>query len=289
MRKIEGSEEVLVNLFRKQRLLERGDASHKKIRTAMSGGDGLLFGANGAGFARAIERAGLSRVFDVVRALSTSIPMAAYMLALQAFSGASIYAEECATEHFFSRKRKPFMDVDWLGSVFSGLTSPQKKLNQEAVRACRTKFEAVLKNFETGENECFDMKRATNMIDVMCAGIAIPGWSRGEVTIDGVRYGDARPHMLLENLFEMHRPTDLLIILNYPEPKQGDKAWSEVFARELDFARSQKDCRVLIVSGWGGMSAFERSAVTLRAAVEGSDEFFFAALAEAKALAERGP
>ncbi len=267
-----GSLDVLRALVRKRLLLLRGDPEHENIRVGILGGDGLLLGVNGAGCLCALQDEGLMQAFEVVVGVSTSIPMLGFSLAHQAKVGADVYCEECATADFLNvRRRKYPMDIDYLSRVF------QKKLDQAAVLRSRPHYLAYLRNLDTGANVLFDMKKQPQfMIDAMRAGIAIPRWTQGEVIIDGVRYGDARPSLPIKEIIGLYELTHLLVLMNYPIPVPGETTWDEEVSCQIKSALSQKECRVAIVSGSDSkvlITPFERDAGKLRQVANNAEAY----------------
>ena len=216
----EGNEMVIRNILLKKKLMDAGDPVHEKIRPLLYIGNGGMKGVYGAGEVTALEKAGLTDVFDIVIGNSTGAPTAAYFLAGQAALGTTIYHEECATSEFINKSRalrlKKFMNARYLAGVFRN--DKRKKLLQDKVRSNRSEFYIVATDTETGKSVHLDAKKLPDMIDGIQASIAVPGISNGEIEIEGVHYGDGGTDPLpIQDIIERYKPTDILVLANRSE------------------------------------------------------------------------
>lgn len=314
----EGNEEVLSNLFRKKRLLTDGDLQHQAIKPAILICGGTMRGVYGGGGTIALEKAGLTNVFDVAVGVSTGSPVLGYFLAGHVEKNLSVYWEECITKNFLSKRRfvtgGPVVDTDWLCKVFRGEVS-SKKLNQEVLIRSRTSFHTAVTCADTGDGVLLDAKTLPDNLDVVeaiRASIALPGLSRGVVTIGGKRYVDGAggfPFPATKIIREF-KPTDLLIFANCPESEFTDEnilqpliveqflstftpPLREVFAninktalRDIEATRAQKKCRVAIIWSDEKIGSFEMNGEKLKAAAMDTQERFAGLLTKAKREAE---
>lgn len=212
----EGSKDALANLIKKQRRLAVGDETHRQIRTLLIALWGTMRGVYGGGQVIALEQAGLTDMFDTVIGVSTGAPILAYFLAGQSELGTSIYCEECTTEAFMSL-RELKIDVGYLASIFRGDIGA-KPLDQDAVRASRSRFLAGVTCANAGTGEFLEVRRASpDPVQALIASIALPGFTEpvelnGRTYLDG---GGGMPFPLFESL-DRFAPTDVLVLANRP-------------------------------------------------------------------------
>lgn len=211
---------MLRRLFEKQQLLAAGDPWHQTIRPLLIILWGTMRGVYGGGQVVALERFGLTHVFDTVVGVSTGTPIAAYFLAGQARIGTSIYCEECTTSDFMS-VRELKIDVEYLADVFRGVRGT-KALDQRAVRSSRSNFFAAVTNARTGAGMLVDVKEAQpDVVQAVTASIALPGFitpiSLGDTRcLDG---GGGLPFPL-RLAAERFAATDVLVLANRPIRKK---------------------------------------------------------------------
>ncbi len=275
MRVVHGDQDVLPDLLRTLKLLARGTYVGEEVRIGLFGGPGLLRGINGAGYLWAMQMAGLLSAFVAVGGVSTTIPAIAYSLALQAELVVRIYWHDCTSVGFYILGEKPPMKVEYLNRIF------QETLKFGPLRASRPKFDAVLRNIGTGRLEFFDMKHPQlsneDVVAAMCAGIAVPKVSCGQVEVGGILYGDAYTELPLEEFVERHRLTHLLVFLNEDIPQKWDTTWNEKVQREIDLALSRSDCKTVIIAGRNDsipIKPLDRRSEQLRAAAIDARDFF---------------
>ncbi len=286
MRTVYGNKNVLANLFAQSECLCRTGDVLPGIKPGLLGGPGLELGVNGAAYLRAFEERGLMCAFNVVGAVSTSIPTMAFFLAGQTALVENIYTHECPTTQFYDRarlKEKQYpMDVDFLGTLF------QSRLNQVTLRASRPKFEAIVRRTIDEQVTFFDVKKDTrpdtsDIVDLLCAGIAVPRWSRGSVPVNDVLFGDANPAFPIEDFASRHSLTDLVVILNHPLPEIGDPTWGNEMATGLQGALLQTQCRVVVIAGEDDefrITPFERSAQKMLGVAKNAKGFMANVLGE---------
>jgi len=303
----EGSKEVFTRLFEKQRLLAARDSRHSNIRPLLLILSGTMRGVYGGGQVIALERFGLSEVFDTVVGVSTGTPTAAYFLAKQAVLGTSIYCEECITDKFISPWRLK-VDVGYLADVFRGHQS-FKMLDQQAIHSSRSAFFAAATCAQTGEGILIDAKEAKpDIVQAIKASIAIPGFTK-PVRIGDRHYLDgagAHPFPFRVSM-QCFAPTDMLILANCPNEDKAKLGTRNMvltvlatlglprlvrstfinhrkrFMEELSFLRLH-GCRCSIFWSDREVSGFERNQRKLVTAKERATEHLSELLAEARGL-----
>ncbi|HEY4473821.1 MAG TPA: patatin-like phospholipase family protein [Candidatus Paceibacterota bacterium] len=315
--RFEGNPDVLVNLFRKQALLDAGDPRHTEIRTGLYVGSGGMKGVVGGGQVTALEKAGLKNVFDVAYGSSTGANAIAYFLAGQAELGTSIYYEECTSSQFLSfgralRREKAMRIQSYLMPLF---THSAKKLNTEAIRRSRTDFRILVTDPQNAESTALDGRKVSDIVAALGASSAAPCVSDGPVLVDGRLYqdGGATPSPIADMIRE-HHPTDMLIFPNCPEhisfgsrlpytlldahflsgfPTSVQKRFAKkerekIFQEDLTFLRMQKECRYLIIWPNSRIHSSTQNAPRLYAAAQGATKHLTGLLAEAKRYSGTG-
>lgn len=202
---------VTSNMLRKRDELP----GHETIRLVLLFMSGGMRGIAGAGVAVALCDLGLHEVADVVIGGSAGAPDAAYLLngPSRVRLGASIYYEECATEQFISRRRRPVVNIDFLISVFA---SGPKSLDVEAVRRSRPDFFVGATRERDGAFCFINAKTAEpDTLTAIKAAIAMKVLYGRTVTVNGIEYLDDSVELLPINLIvEQWHPTDILVIAN---------------------------------------------------------------------------
>lgn len=306
--RFEGNLEVLRNLFRKQRLLKAGDAEHRKYRTLILTCSGVMRGVYGGGQGIALDRFGLTDVFDVAVGISTGAPGTGFFLAGQVEKHINIYWNEAASKEFISfqhlfRRGRPAVDTDYICRVF------REKMDLEAIKRSRTHFFVGATCARTGEGHLVDAKTAEpDIVEAIHASSALPALCGRVVTINGVDYVDGVGAMSLpvKHIIQKFEPTDLLVLTNCFDEKKGSRisAWlSELavrnfppafrrayanrnlqFAEEVNYLRNeQTSCRFGVLWTDNKVKRFERSPVALRSAALRAQKHLSNLLLEAKA------
>lgn len=307
---LEGDFGVLRRLFYKRKWLEGHYSHHRSIRPLLLILSGTMRGVYGGGQVIALKQWGLTNVFDVVVAVSTGAPTAAYFLAGQPEIGTTIYFNECTTQEFISFRRGFrggfIADVDYLASVFRGERS-YKKLNQSAVFDSRSELIITATCADTGAGLMLGAKYVKpDIVEAIRASIALPGLSHGDVRIDGIRCCDgagALPFPVRKSLKE-YRPTDVLVLANRPRAYSGG-SWLErqfssllmrnypkrvqeifahrrnVFASELNYLRTQTQSHFAILWSDDVVGSFTRTPATLESAAHRAQNHLEGLLKEA--------
>ena len=306
----EGNLEVLRNLFRKKYLLERGDGASCEIRPALLVTTGVMRGAYGGGHGVALDTFGLAHVFDVAIGVSTGFPVLAYLLANQIRRHGDIYWQEAASKQFisFSRfvsGRGALADTNYLCSVFRGSTA-REGINERAIQVSRTRLFAGVTCAKSGEGLFLDAKKVKpDLVEAIHATCAMPGFSAGPVTIDGLSYIDGATALTFpaRKVIEEFAPTDLLIfanrtqfttkgavfdqllsaalLMNFPHAVQKTHMQRQAQAlKELAYLRFQKSCRYLILWPEGALGRFTRDSNALECAARGEQKQFESLLAD---------
>lgn len=209
------SPQVVQNLLRKRDLLLVGDRAHEEVRSALVICGGAMRGVYGAGAVVAFHRLGLAHCFDVVVGISTGAAIASYFLAgeEQTLLGTAIYYEECLNG-FISFWRWPIADVDHIERV---MRSGRKKLDIDAIHKHRSQFFVGATDWETGEGQFLDVKRASpEPLAAIKASFAITALYRKSVAVNGQKFTDgstAIPFPAKKTL-QTFEPTDMLVIAN---------------------------------------------------------------------------
>lgn len=202
---------VIGNMLRKRDKL----AGHEAIRLVLLFMSGGMRGVAGAGVAVALCDLGLHEAFDVVIGASAGAPDAAYLLngPSRVRLGASIYYEECTTEHFISPRRRPIVDIDYLISVFA---NGPKSLDVEAVKQSRPDFFVGSTRKRDGAFCFINAKTAEpDTLTAIKAAIAMKVLYDLTVTVNGTEYFDDSVELLpIDLIVEQWHPTDILVVAN---------------------------------------------------------------------------
>jgi len=308
--RFEGSPEVLRNLFRKKRLLDAGDVDHCRYRPLILACSGLMRGVYAGGQCRALDRFGLTKIFDTAVGISTGAPMLGFFLAGQIQQHLDIYWNEAGGDKFVSFARlwkggRPVADTDYIAGVFRG------KMDQGAIIRSRTKFYAAATCVRSGEGHLLDVKKvAPDPVEAMHASYAMPKLCGRVVTLDGTEYLDGAVSMSMPigRIIEEFRPTDLLVLTNcadeekdsafanllsallvhdFPEPfRRSYLSRNKVFAEETQYLRKQRDCRYAILWTDKDVGRFERDPTKLEYAAVRAQAHLANLLGHAKADVE---
>lgn len=309
--RFEGDVEVLRNLFRKQRLLKQGNAAHDKYRMLILTCSGVMRGVYGGGQGIALDRFGLTDVFDVAVGISTGAPGTGFFLAGQVEKHINIYWKEAASKEFISFRRlfgrsRPPVDTNYICQVF------REKMDLDAIHRSRTRFFVGTTCARTGEGHLIDAKAVEpDIVEAIHASSALPGLCGRVVTIDGVDHVDGVGAMSLPvtQIIQTFQPTDLLILPNCFDEKKGSRIsalLSELtvksfppafraayanrnrqFIHEIDYLRNQTSCRYAVLWTDNKVGRFERNPPTLQSAALRAQRHLSNLLLEAKAHVHR--
>ena len=276
---LDGSQQVPRNLFNKTRWLASGDPRHERYSIGVLGCGGGMAGAHNAGCVSAFEDFALAPGFDVAYGISADAANLAYFLSGQSRTCSTMYDQDLSGGRFVKLlhvrqngglKRVLKMDTDLLVGNFR---EGKKALLQDAVHRARTDFYVVGTCAETGEGVFTNAKHAQpGMLEALHGSFALPGIACGPITVDGRQLLDGiggHPFPVKEIAMRHPGLTDLLILVNGPDPKDGpdiDPRWwklitsdcsegvqkaflsrSERFNESLRWLRTQTLFRYLIV------------------------------------------
>lgn len=204
---------LIKNILLKKELLEKGDGRHKKIKTALVIGGGGMRAVYSSGVVTGLEKAGLSKVFDVVVGLSAGSAICAYFISGQSKLGTSIYQESLLDKNFINLTRiSKILNVDYLDHVFRNV----KPLNQKNIRSSRSEFYITVTDAKTGKGELLDTKdKEIDVIDAILASAALPIVYNKTILIKGKEYCDGAIGNGIPIDFLLAKGcTDILVVLN---------------------------------------------------------------------------
>jgi len=307
----EGDPRVLDNLILKKRLLDAGDVGHYRYRTLILVSSGVMRGVCGGAHAIALDKFGLTHVFDVAVGVSTGAPMLGFFLAGQIQQCLSIYWDEAAGSKFIDPRRfykggRPIADTDYLCGVF------RQKMDQEAVLRSRTRFYAGVTCVHTGQGHLLNVKEAVpDPVEAMHASCAMPRLCGRTVSLGGAEYvdGAVSANMPIRESIETFEPTDILVLANCPrdekerryitlasrimvggfsrEFRAAFRTRNERAEAELSYLRGQTQRRFGIKWIREGVRPFERDPAKLYAAAVYEEADMYALLAAAKARVDQ--
>jgi predicted patatin/cPLA2 family phospholipase len=184
----QGQSAVVERLLRKRDLLRRGDPAHAEIRAALFIDGGGMRGVYGGGVVIALERLGLTDVFDHVIGVSAGAANSAYFLSGQTELGTTIYYEELAGRKFINPLRlHKILDIDYLDVTFRHT----KPLNYDRIRQSRSQFWIGVTRTDTAACEYLNMKDSSiDIITAIRASTALPIVYNRNIMIHGVPYSD---------------------------------------------------------------------------------------------------
>lgn len=304
--RFEGDLEVLRNLFRKQRLLQKGGQEHEQYRTLILTCSGVMRGVYGGGQGIALDRFGLKDVFDVAVGISTGAPGTGFFLAGQVEKHIDIYWNEAASKEFISFRRffapgRPAVDTNYICDVF------RKKMDLPSIHASRTHFFVGATCARTGRGDLINAKNATpDIVEAIHASSALPVLCKRVVSVAGVDYVDGVGAMSLplRQVIHTFAPTDLLVLTNCFNEKKGSAVgeWlsktlvrnfpkefrtvyanrNQQFADEVNYLRQQRPCRYGVLWTDSKVGRFERNKRVLREASERARKHFSNLLLKAR-------
>lgn len=219
---------LAIRLLQKRELLERGDPAYTSIKTALFIDGGGMRGVYGGGVVIALEKLGLTDVFDYVVGVSAGAANCAYFLSGQAELGNSLYYKELAHKRFINPIRFwRILDIDYLDEAFRHI----KALDSEKIKSSRSRFFIGVTNADTGACEFLDMQDPSiDIITAIRASTALPIVYHKDVTINGVPYSDGTTAcgIPVEHLLEDLGCNTLLFVINrHLIDKPSKASWYE--------------------------------------------------------------
>lgn len=214
-----GNKEVFERLLLKQKFLKENNPKHEKIRTVLLLPGGGQSGVIEAGGMVALEKLGLSEVFDYVVGVSTGAGVGYYYLAKEAAIGTSIYFQENVKNKMvnFWHPWKIF-DIDTLEKVFRNV----KPIDQTVLKKSRSTLLIGVTDLATGTGTFLDAKSYEDPIACIAASASIPIVAGGKVMeIDGKQYVDGSPSFPLPISYAVDglQATDILVVMPQPLEK----------------------------------------------------------------------
>jgi len=173
-----------------KRILARKKSGNKndghKIGLIFEGGG--MRGVFSSGVARGLNELGLSDCFDIVYGSSSGSCAAAYLLSGEIADGSAIYYKDLSGFRFIRPwKVSKMMDIDYLGGVFR---NGERSLDQKALKASDTLLKIYVSNAVSGAHKCFTNKSNIDMVDLLMASCATPGYYGKTVRLGGADYLD---------------------------------------------------------------------------------------------------
>lgn len=180
-----------------KRILNRKKTGDKKdgykIGLVFEGGG--MRGVFGGGVARGLTEMGLDNAFDIVYGTSSGSCAAAYFLSGETARGDSIYYEDLNNFKFIKPWRlSKLMDIDYLGDKFR---NGDKSLNTKAIKSNETLLKIYVSDADTGAHKCFTNRDKVDLVALITASCAAPGFYNKPVKIDGEAYLDGNVEMKL--------------------------------------------------------------------------------------------
>jgi predicted acylesterase/phospholipase RssA len=209
---VTGDTTVIKNILNKKTLLEKGDATHEKIKPLLLLSPGAMGGAIEAGVAVALEKLQLLHAFDTVLGISAGAAVGYYALAGESAVGSQIIYKDLIEHQVVSYKHPhKFLDVDGIEKIIRS-----KNINTQKLKDTRSDFYVLVTTSVTGEPTLLNVKQQQDMVSTVIASMCLPILDGGkEVLINGRKYvdGAASNALPLSLAVETFQPTDILVVL----------------------------------------------------------------------------
>lgn len=181
---------VIVEIMRRRKLIQNGQVLSEqptKLGLVIEGGG--MRGVISGGVLVAMERLGLTEVFDEVYGESAGAVNACYFLAGQADFGASIYRDNLSSRKFVHPLRfGRILDLDY---AIDEVVGRIKALDCERVKRSRSKLFVSLTNTQEGTRRIVDFQNEDiPLLTLLKATAAIVPLYNKSVVIQGVPYTD---------------------------------------------------------------------------------------------------
>jgi predicted patatin/cPLA2 family phospholipase len=211
-----GDIEVIKNVLRKKKLLDKNNKEQEKIKTLLLLPGGGQAGVVEAGGVVALEKLGLRDAFDNIVGISTGAGVGWYFMANETAIGTSIYFDDNVKNHFVNFYRPwKLMDIQTLQSVFQNI----KPIDADTFQNARPFFYVGVTELETGNGVFINVKDQKDPLAATVASMCVPIVDGGKcMEINGKKYVDGSiAHPLpISDLIEKFSPTDILILTAYP-------------------------------------------------------------------------
>lgn len=201
------NEDVLKYILKRKNTGNKNDG--RKIGLIFEGGG--MRGVFGGGVARGLSKMGLRDCFDVVYGSSSGSCSATYFLSGETTKGDSIYYENLDKYKFIKPWRlSNLMDIDHLGDIFR---DGKKSLTQQIVKDSDTLLKIYVSNATTGTHKCFTNKDKIDLVKLMMASCAAPGFYNKPVKIGRIDYldGNVEKKLPIEEALK-DNCTDILVV-----------------------------------------------------------------------------
>lgn len=214
---LEPNSPLVKNLLKKKELLEKGDETHVKIKTALIVASGAMKGAYASGVLSALHQLGLDDVFDDAITVSSGGISCCYFLSSQGNIAPEIFYKYLADKKFINVLKAPrvkqIVGIDYGYNVFRTI----KPFDQDAVRNSRSNFYMAVTNAETGKGELLNVKEYPDIVEVLHASSAVPILYWKKAMINGKQYYDGNISCTIPVDFALQQEcNNVLIILNDP-------------------------------------------------------------------------
>ncbi|MDP2996870.1 MAG: patatin-like phospholipase family protein [Bryobacterales bacterium] len=181
---------VILEIMRRRKLIQNGEVLSEqptKLGLVIEGGG--MRGVISGGVLVAMERLGLTDVFDEVYGESAGAINACYFLAGQADFGASIYRDNLSSRKFVHPFRfGRILDLDY---AIDQVVGKIKALDCEKVKRARSKLFVSLTNTQDGTGRIVDFQNENiPLLTLLKATAAIVPLYNKPVVIEGVAYAD---------------------------------------------------------------------------------------------------
>ncbi len=199
-----------------KRILDRKKSPKDKNKLALIIEGGGMRGSFSGGVMMALEKLGLSDVFDYVYASSSGSCAGAYLLSHQTNLGSSIYGEDLSGFKFIKPWRlNRAADIDYLCDV---VFRQKKKLNTRKVAKSKTIFKIFVADANNGKCTYYTNKDKVDLIEVIKASCALPAFYNKPVKIGPNEHMDGR----IEKAIPIEDAisdgcTDVLVVTTVPE------------------------------------------------------------------------
>lgn len=217
-----------------KRILKRKNTGNKKdgykIGLVFEGGG--MRGVFGGGVARGLTEMGLGNAFDVVYGTSSGSCAAAYFLSGETTRGDSIYYDDLNNFKFIKPWRlSKLMDIDYLGDKFR---NGDKSLDTKTIKDSETLLKIYVSDAYTGAHKCFTNRDKVDLVALLTASCAAPGFYNKPVKIDDGAYldGNVEKKLPIDAAIE-DGCTDILVISTVGHKHRGRNNILYVFRKSI--------------------------------------------------------
>lgn len=247
---LEGDIQVLSILKEKKRLMDAGLPSDH-IRPLLVIDGGLMKGVYGVGAALALAEAGYVDVFTSFGGVSSGAATIAYLLSGNGEAGKRVVYEDCCTREFVSFRRFwNMLDPTMFERALRGETG--KGLNTDVLLNQPKKWYIGLSEHKTGKPVLFQPETAEEIFLSLRAAISMPGSTRVQTYIRGVRYSDGAstfPLAVKQMIYDL--PATHVLYITNQDKHTKHVPWLENFINNTVFRhRMPRPLRVAASMRW---------------------------------------